>query len=253
MSVLVEAALDFQPTTLESIDQSWLGQRRFDRKFLLTTRQLQDFFVDKTEDFAILEITGSTDFAYQTDYFDNPHFDCYLDHAQGKQRRAKIRFRRYLDSGHSRLEVKLRQGNLQSRKIALEDSSNYGAQEVLFVEDVLTEFLPTSRLAQTVSSLTCSAINTYSRSTLVYKNQAERITLDSNLKIVMGQEQFQLQPDLVLVEVKSMKRNAVTVRSLIQAGHRPVSFSKYCVGLDLVASERPRVHTRKFIASNFLS
>lgn len=251
MTILLDHLANFQTINLESIDQGWLGKRRFDRKFLLTKPQL-DLFIDRNQkNFSVLEISGLKSFEYRTDYFDTAQLDCYFDHVKRRKRRAKIRFRKYLDTDHSRFEVKMKLGNRQSHKAVLENSIEFSPQEAVFTSQVLAEFIPNSQVTRLAHELVHTATNTFTRSTLLHTNAVERITIDQNLIINVDGQQKRLHSDLVLVEVKSVARSSSVVRGLLLNGIRPVRFSKYCASLDLLSGPRPLVHTRRFLAEKF--
>jgi len=251
MTLLLDHLSSFQTVDLESIDEGWLGQRRFDRKFLLTGTQLETFLNRNQSTCSVLEISGTNSFEYRTEYFDTTNLDCYLDHVKRRKRRAKIRFRKYLDSDLSRFEVKMKLGNLQSYKAALENSYELGQPEADFAAQVLREFIPNAQITHITHELVQTATNTFTRSTLVHNNALERITIDQNLELTFAGAHKRLQNDLVLVEVKSIKRSSSVVRGLLLSGIRPVRFSKYCASLDLLAGERPLVHTSRFLTSKF--
>ena len=56
----------------------------------------------------MLEIDGRRSFHYSSTYFDTPELDSYRDAARKRPRRYKVRTRRYLDTGTSAVEVKVR-------------------------------------------------------------------------------------------------------------------------------------------------
>lgn len=252
MTLLIDHLANFQTVDLESVDQGWLGKRRFDRKFLLSRKQLSEFLDRNATNFSVLEISGLNSFGYRTDYFDTAKLDCYFDHVQGRKRRAKIRFRKYLDTNHSRFEVKMKLGNLQSHKAALEAATGFTEVESEFATQVLGDFIPNAGVTQRVRELGPTATNTFQRSTLVHNGALERITVDQNLAVLVGEHQKRLHEDLVLLEVKSVHRNSSVVRGLLLNGIRPVRFSKYCASVDLLISERPLVHTRRFLSQKFV-
>ncbi|MCX6403956.1 MAG: VTC domain-containing protein [Actinobacteria bacterium] len=251
MTLLVDHLANFQTIDLKSIDEGWLGKRRFDRKFLLTRTQLETFLNRNQNNCSVLEIAGIKSFEYCTEYFDTANLDCYLDHVKRRKRRAKIRFRKYLDTNHSRFEVKMKLGNLQTYKAALENSSEFGEHESAFAYKVLSEFIPNAQITSATHELVNTATNTFTRSTLLHLNARERITIDQNLAVAVDGQQKRLKSDLVLVEIKSITRSSSIVRGLLLSGIRPVRFSKYCASLDLLASPRPLVHTSRFLTTKF--
>ncbi|MBU6346993.1 MAG: polyphosphate polymerase domain-containing protein [Actinomycetales bacterium] len=241
----------FASTTLADVDQGWLGRKRFDRKYFLRADHLDLLLGNKPDDYLILEIAEKKSFEYQTEYLDTPDLLCYRDHAQGKQRRAKVRIRTYLDSGLSRLEVKLRLGNWQSLKVAAEGVKTFSNAQFSFVEDALQSHFSQSELLGRVSDLQTTSLNTFTRCTLLSNSGLERITIDSAISTLISDRRFSLAPELFLVEVKSLKRNSQVASELLKHGHRAIRFSKYCAGLDMIQPDRPLVHRRSFLRSNF--
>jgi len=251
VTLLLDRLSNFQTVDLKSIDDGWLGKRRFDRKFILTRVQLDTFLKRNEENCSVLEISGINSFEYRTEYFDTAELNCYFDHVKRRKRRAKIRFRTYLDSNHSRFEVKMKLGNLQTYKATLENSSDFGERESAFAHKVLDEFIPNADITSATHKLVHTATNSFARSTLLHNNALERITIDQDLAITVGNKQKLLQSELVLVEVKSLTRSSTFVRGLLLSGIRPVRFSKYCASLDLLAGPRPLVHTSRFLTAKF--
>lgn len=251
MNPLLSGDYKLASVSLSEIDRGWLGKRRFDKKYLITEEQFRNFLAPRSADFSILDISGVTSFQYQTEYFDTDSLDCYRDHLKRKSRRAKIRLRTYLDSGQSRMEVKVRLGNLQSIKFAQENVTNYEEPQQEFVRTVLSEQLPNSSLGAKVTELQSVALNTYERSTLLHGNQSERITVDRSLVLQAFGQEYATNTGLVLLEVKSLNRKSEIVRNLLFSGIRPIRFSKYCASIDLTTEDRPRVHRRSFLANNF--
>ncbi|WP_237768130.1 VTC domain-containing protein [Serinicoccus sp. CNJ-927] len=81
---------------------------RVDRKYLLTTAQVDAALVDVPAGTRVLEIEGLRRFDYASTYFDTEDRQSYRSTATARRRRWKVRTRSYLDTGTCWLEVKTR-------------------------------------------------------------------------------------------------------------------------------------------------
>lgn len=253
MSLALESLTSFPPITLADLDSTWTMARRYDTKFILERRAMDQFLGQTTTSFAALEIAGERAFTYRTTYFDTPDLLLYRDHAQGRSRRVKVRIRQYIESNRARLEVKAKLGNGQTQKTLFEDRSELGPSEIALIDQAIAQTYPTSRYCGLASQLLQSAITTFVRSTIINQNSIERITFDSSLRLDSDGNQVQLLPELVLIEVKSIHQNSDTVRELRQQGFHPTSFSKYCAGIESTRDFRPRIHSANLLSRKLCS
>jgi hypothetical protein len=253
MSHALESLTSFPPITLADLDSSWTMARRYDTKFIVERRVMEQFLDQTTTSFAALEIAGKRAFTYRTTYFDTPDLLLYRDHAQGRSRRVKVRTRQYIESNRARLEVKAKLGNGQTQKTLFEGRSNLGPLEIPLIDQAIAQTYPTARYSDVASQLIQSAITTFVRSTIINQNSVERITFDSSLLLDSNGKQVQLLPELVLVEVKSIHQISDTVRELRQLGFHPTSFSKYCAGIESTHDFRPRIHSANLLSRKLCS
>ncbi len=253
MSLALESLVSFPPITLADLDSTWTMARRYDTKFILERRAMNQFLDQTTTSFAALEIAGERAFTYRTTYFDTPDLLLYRDHAQERSRRVKVRMRQYIESNRVRLEVKAKLGNGQTQKTLFEDRSELGPSEIALIDQAIAQTYPTSRYCDLASQLLQSATTTFVRSTIINQNSVERITFDSSLRLDSNGQQVQLLPQLVLVEVKSIHQISDTVRELRQLGFHPTSFSKYCAGIESTRDFRPRIHSANLLSRKLCS
>ena len=82
--------------------------RRYDQKFTLNTSQFQVVFPLLAEDYHCLTIENQQLFEYTTDYYDSNDYSMFQNHHNGKLNRYKIRFRDYVNTKNSFLEVKFK-------------------------------------------------------------------------------------------------------------------------------------------------
>ena len=87
-------------------------------------------------------------------------------------------------------------------------------------------------------------VNSFTRISLVSKNDEERLTLDFDIRFVSPSTHFAL-PGVVVAEVKQPQFSIQSkfIQKMRQKGQRPTSFSKYCVG---VALAYPQLKRNKF-------
>jgi hypothetical protein len=208
--------------------------QRVDSKYVMTVDQLLDALADLGNDYKVLEIDGRRIHRYQTLYFDTPDLSCYLQHHNGWRPRYKVRSRTYLDTETSYLEVKRKNnrgvtvksrlpiagiGTIPAMTKQLERSAGN------FVADHCP--LPIDQLNPTIW-------NTFRRVTLVGRDDVERVTLDVDLFLGYGDAQMSLA-GIAVAEVKQEHHSLCSafIDRMRSLGLRPMSFSKYCVGVNL--------------------
>ena len=94
--------------TLDEVNQTAALQTRVDRKYIVQPHTWEAVLASLDSALTVLEIDGRRSFHYSSTYYDTPELDSYRDAARGRPRRFKVRTRRYLDSGTSAVEVKMR-------------------------------------------------------------------------------------------------------------------------------------------------
>jgi hypothetical protein len=147
-------------------------QNRTDVKYLLSTGQLAHALRALAEQYRVLEIDGVRLNPYQTLYFDTPDFALYLQHHAGKRNRYKVRSRRYVVTGRSFLEVKLKTNKERTvkRRIATDALTTTCTPAVAgFVA---------AYVRAPLAGLAPALWNEFSRVTLVSDARPERLTID---------------------------------------------------------------------------
>ena len=107
MSNLLPIISDFAPITLKEMDGVKL-MSRMDTKFVFKIEKLPSLLEKMTAFYRVLEINGKFIHDYKSLYFDTNARKFYIDHHNSRVNRNKIRFREYVDSGLTFLEVKLK-------------------------------------------------------------------------------------------------------------------------------------------------
>jgi len=224
MNDILEVLIRFEPITLEEMDNVKLLDR-LDTKFSFKREKLPLFLEQMKDDYRILEINGLRIGRYETKYFDTLDFRLYLHHHNGKLNRYKIRFRKYVDSGITFFEIKVKnsKGRMNKKRIQVAeiDDKIQGDAEVLLMNKIR---LP--------SDLFLPSLNVFfSRMTFVNRNSKERLTIDTGLRYSNLSKNISF-PNLIIAETKQEKAEPSSFISLMRKNHiRVSSVSKYCLGI----------------------
>lgn len=199
---------------------------RFDTKYLFSASKLPAFLEMLDGKYRILEIAGERSFPYSTLYLDTQDYLFYRQHVTGKLERHKIRYRTYLATGTTYLEIKKKTNKNKTVKWRLKNDSDPGAIDQN-ATDFICKHLPGSAL-----KLRPVLRNGFMRSTLVGIESKERITVDFRMDFeTIDGAKFEM-PYMAIVELKS---ECYTCHSpfrdaVRESGIRAVGFSKYCTG-----------------------
>jgi hypothetical protein len=219
---LQETLIKFQAISLNEMDEVKL-MNRVDTKFAFSFDELIGILTDLTNDYRILEIEKTKTPFYKSLYFDTPNFDFYNDHHNGRVNRFKVRFRNYVESNLSFLEIKHKtKGRTKKKRIVVEDiHQTFNIDEKLFLDLTLDND----------SNLEPKLWNSFHRMTLVNNELKERLTLDFELKFFWEEKKVEFN-NLVIAELKqeAVDRNSPFFRLMKARTIRPYRLSKYCIG-----------------------
>ena len=213
----------FDSVSLAEMDRVAL-MNRIDTKYLFGTEQLPPLLETMTAGSQVLRVEDTRISPYSTLYFDTPGQDFFVQHHNGKLNRHKIRMRKYLLSNICFLEMKTKnnKGRTAKRRMEIEDfEETLSPKSVIFLQSLMED------IPELVPPLTSS----FSRVTLVHRDQPERLTLDFNIAF-SHDNRTECCPGIVIAEVKQNRdqRNSPT-RELMHRRHiRPMRVSKYCLG-----------------------
>jgi hypothetical protein len=223
---LLQQLEKFNPIDLKQMDRVKL-LKRTDTKYLLSKDDLIALLPDLKSDYFALEIKGKREASYQTTYLDTENRDYYFQHHQGKPKRHKVRFRHYIESDLSFLEVKLkRKGATDKRRISSAYQFPMNSNQIEFLHD----FIP-----ENPADLKEVLQNSFSRVTLVHKTEEERVTIDFNLKFSDHNKNIDLsEPIIIEVKQSGLNRNSKISTLLRKKQIRPQRLSKYCIGCILL-------------------
>jgi hypothetical protein len=218
----------YDPINLKDMGSVSL-QNRIDTKFVLTNRELLTALAALTADYRILEIDGVRLNKYQTLYFDTPGFHLFHDHVNNRPERFKVRCREYADTHLSFLEVKHHTRKDRTIKERMRTS-----RPVLSINEDMDNWL------RGVAPLKGAELepklwNSFTRMTLVGKNNPERVTFDFDLSFSSQTSPLNLS-GLVIAEVKRDSTGAPSpMMDQMRAQRiRARGFSKYAVGVGLL-------------------
>jgi VTC domain len=220
----------FEPVSLEELKDYKL-LNRIDTKYICNYKQLPEVLKLATEHFNIQTISDERIFSYESLYFDTDEKKSYYDHHQGKRIRYKVRFRKYLDTGDSFLEIKKKKNSNRTNKRRLQFE---------FCEDLNTkhkEFL-NSELELNADAFKPAIWTIFDRITLAGKNHIERITIDTNIRFKNELNEVSI-PELIIIEVKRDKSTGISPFTKILRSHRirPMGISKYVLGNIMLSPE----------------
>ncbi len=230
-SALTRTLGHFSPVGLEEIRDAAL-LRRFDTKIVLREDQLAHILAQLSNAYDVLEIEGRRVHQYHTLYFDTPALTLYHQHHNGQRSRYKVRIRTYEDSGLAFLEVKHKTNQdvtIKERLVIPEPMMHISAEGWDFLDAMLPE--PADTLLPILE-------NAFRRVTLVSKHRAERLTLDVGLSFGVEHAGIVL-PGIAVAEIKqaAYSLGSEFIGLARGLGIRPIGFSKYCMGVALLAPQ----------------
>ncbi len=218
----------FPALGLEALDSAAALQDRVDVKYIVTLVQLEALLERIAPTYRALEIDGRRTFAYHTTYYDTDDLLMFGEHVQRRRQRFKCRKRRYLDSGHSLFEVKLKgtRGRTIKHALACSPFDELAADEIAFLHRHLRQAYG----RELHESLRPVVMASCRRLTIAAPDLGQRLTCDIELDFGGGR----LADGLAIVESKSARGRAAVDRVLLAIRARPVNgCSKYLLGTAL--------------------
>ena len=211
---------------------------RTDTKFVFPLTTLIKILPKLVKHYRVLEINGVRLNAYRSLYFDTEDFQFYHQHHNGKTNRNKVRFREYVDSGLSFLEVKSKnnKGKTIKKRIKVKEiTESLDGSNLDFVNKAIGSEIP----------LKPQHWNKFSRITFVHKRRKERLTVDVNFRFEDINSTKNNLGDMVIAEVKQAKRNLSSnfIRIIKEERIHPFRISKYCMA---TATLFPQLKKNKF-------
>jgi hypothetical protein len=228
---IIETLSSFKPISLKEMKGVVL-MSRVDTKYICEAHLLPEILQKSVPFYNCLEINNKHYASYKTDYLDTKNLDLHTAHQNGKRNRCKIRYREYVDSKLSFLEVKFK--NNKGKTVKSRIKSWFDADQISEEDNsFLQAHTPYSR-----DLINRMLTNNFNRITLVSKKEKERLTIDFSLTYSDNNHQKSLS-NLVVIEVKQEKRNRdARIMKILKDKHvYERSFSKYTIGISLLYPE----------------
>ncbi|MFH7337685.1 polyphosphate polymerase domain-containing protein [Streptomyces sp. KHY 26] len=242
---------ELRGATLAEVDAAAALQHRVDRKYLVPVDRARRLIAALADSHHVLDLGGRRTTSYLSTYFDTPGLGAWRAHVQGRRRRWKVRTRLYAEDGLCRVEVKTKDGRGATVKHALTvPAAEYGeltTGAAGFVDGALGRAGVSARSA----GLSAAAEVRYVRVALADLDRGSRVTLDGTLSCHRDDRTARLDHGHVLIETKGGTRPAPADRLLLGMGVRPVSLSKYVVGLSLLTPGLPDNDVRRLARAHF--
>ncbi len=222
MTNLSQIASSFSPISLDEMDDVKLMSRT-DTKFTFQSKILPILLNKMTPFYRVLSINGDLIHDYKSLYFDTDDRKFYLDHHNRRVNRHKVRFREYVGSSLTFLEIKRKnnKGRTIKKRIKVDSISNsISEKQQDYIKGIIGE---------EIDIKSKQWIN-FSRITFVHKTKKERLTIDVNLTFENEKKSGDLK-EIIIAEVKQerMSRSSDFMRIAKELHILPMRISKYCM------------------------
>ena len=226
----------FETITLSEMDDVKLMSRT-DTKFVFNFLRLPEFLEKLSRFYKVLLIDENLIHDYKSLYFDTEDRKFYIEHHNRRVNRNKIRFREYVGSGLTFLEIKLKnnKGKTIKKRIKVDSiSEEITKKQQRYIHKIIGYPIEVSAKQW---------IN-FSRVTFVHKIQKERLTMDINLTFNNQKDEGDLK-NIVIAEVKQerMSRSSDFMRIAKEMSILPMRLSKYCMS---TISLNPKLKKNRF-------
>jgi len=227
VSDLAQIIANFSPISLDEMDDVKLMSRT-DTKFAFQSIKIPHLLLKMQPYYRVLLIEGRLIHDYKSLYYDTDDRRFYLDHHNDRVNRNKIRFREYVGSKLTFLEIKLK--NNKGRTI----------KKRMKVDSITKELTPkqqdyVNKIIGNKIDVSAKQWINFSRITFVHKTQKERLTMDINLTFENEKKMGDLK-QIAIAEVKQerMSRSSDFMKIAKELHILPIRISKYCMStLDL--------------------
>jgi len=224
MDKLLQLVSFFDTISLDEMNGAKL-LNRVDTKYVVSPAVLMNVIAKHIDDYHVVAVNDKVNLAYSTIYFDTKDLAMYQEHHNGKNRRYKVRYRQYDETGDKFIEVKQKYKNRTNKERLRVNKFDYPIEEGL--QSLVHDCTP-YRADELERKLTTY----FNRITLVNKKVCERITIDLDIRFIDEKGGTYDMPSCAIVEIKRDKEDVFSsfARTLKAAGVLPLSISKYCLG-----------------------
>ncbi|MBT4478609.1 MAG: VTC domain-containing protein [Flavobacteriales bacterium] len=196
---------------------------RTDTKFAFNFLKLSNILEKLYQFYRVLSIDGNLIHDYKSLYFDTEDRKFYIEHHNRRVNRNKVRFREYVGSGLTFLEIKLKNNKGKTIKKRI---------KVDLISESITEKQQKyiNKIVGYPIEVSAKQWINFSRVTFVHKTQKERLTMDINLTFNNKKDEGGLR-NIVIAEVKQerMSRSSDFMRVAKEMSILPMRLSKYCI------------------------
>lgn len=216
----------FTPICLEEMENVRLMDRT-DTKYVFSVKRLPEILNRMDGMYKALEINNKRISSYSTTYLDTSDFLFFNQHVTGKLERNKVRYRKYVNTGKTYLEVKKKTNKNRTIKWRIESSLTSDNKCDGRAYDFVNEYVNQKPLI-----LKPVLINNFKRITLVGSKIDERITIDYDLSFSDTNGNLASIPFIAIIELKRQDFSDTSPVATILKDYliHPTGFSKYCVG-----------------------
>ena len=226
----------FEIITLSEMDDVKLMSRT-DTKFVFNLSRLPGFLEKLSRFYKVLSIDGNLIHDYKSLYFDTEDRKFYIEHHNRRVNRNKVRFREYVGSGLTFLEIKLKNNKGKTIKKRI---------KVDLISESITEKQQKyiNKIVGYPIEVSAKQWINFSRVTFVHKTQKERLTMDINLTFNNKKDEGDLK-NIVIAEVKQerMSRSSDFMKVAKEMSILPMRLSKYCMS---TLSLNPKLKKNRF-------
>jgi len=228
---IIQALEHFEPITLSEMDNVKL-MNRVDTKFAFSLDEFFPILKELPNSYRILEIENTRTPYYESLYLDDSNFSFFKDHHNGRMSRYKVRFRKYVESDLTFLEIKHKfKGRTHKSRIKVDNIPEK-------LQKQHQDFIQNITLAD--HQLEPVMWNSYYRITLVNRSMNERLTLDFDLTFKWDDKKYHFN-NLIIAELKqeNIDRNSAFYSLMKEKRIRPYRLSKYCIGsIEIYGSDK---------------
>ncbi len=224
MNDLLQLVSFFDTISLNEMNGTKL-LNRVDTKYIVSPTVLVDVLAEHIDDYNVVAVNHKINLSYTTIYFDTKDLLMYQEHHNGKNRRYKVRYRKYDETGDKFIEVKQKFKNRTNKERLRVNKFDYPIEEGL--QSLVHDCTPYK-----AQELERKLTTKFNRITLVNKRLCERITIDLNICFNNDSNESFYMPSCAIVEIKRDKEGVYSsfARTLKNQGVMPLSISKYCLG-----------------------
>lgn len=259
--VLLGAARTMRPVDLDTVNATASMLTRVDRKYVVTTAELDALLSELAGETRVLEIDGLRVFGYESTYFDTADLATYRAHLQRRRRRYKVRRRRYLDSGLCFTEVKwkgYRQSTVKERQPHEPPAGRRVAPVLLPSEhDFVSAVIASAYHAGRAPLMEAVLEVRNRRATLLSERDSCRLTVDVDVSCHDSGPGWgrsgRMRDGVALVEVKSEGGTTRADELLRSMNVRASTISKYCTSVALLRPDVSSNPWHRLVRDHFVS